>query len=1313
MRNLYISSAQRWELALETASDQPIRPTPTSITLDVDEQAVYCALESQAQMAEGSSKWTPEITLVRILDGKATPLESYLPLEAFPDGYPQEAPLVLSFQFLPETRNLVLALANGEIAQYAVDDPNAMWDVVGAFEGGLQAAEWSPDGSLLMLATGDGKLVQMTTDFEALYEKTLRPLEFGEDAQVNVNWGSKATQFHGSLGKAAAASANQPQAPVGSSPDDDRRVRISWRGDAAFFVVSTLDAYDAAEGAVSPEARRVVRVYDRDTTLRATLEPTAGLEHVLSWRPSGNFIATSQRFFGQESGFSGGGIGRPGRHDVVFFERNGLRRLEYEGKWSTLSTAPISPADWDYKIREMTWSCDSNILGIWISRKGFDVFQLWTTGNWHWYLKLEIRPVGATRFSNVSWHPERPRVLFLSSESGLFQYEFEYETCTSHAPDGLGMVAVIDRGNALLTPFRLQNVPPPAASYTLGLHESKFPPVCLSLSSSGEMLASLAYTAQETVEARLWNLNPRKISGRGRIMSPQCLATREINIPIPLQIVLDDSSPNRQTLLVLSQDLDGSGKISSYGVESGELQELVTVTCQPNGRLVSPSGSEAVLWQSREGVLYHASTMNLLARFPVFCCDVQSFVVNHTQHAAGLASGKLYIASTEHSEAALLGSNVASLTVSGSFLIYITTAHESVYAPLADLHALFKSDEQGEAIDATKVTTISSKWEKRRVERGSRIVTTVPNAMSVVLQMPRGNLETISPRPLALEVIRSDIQRCEYGKAFAACRKHRIDLGILVEQDSERFIKDIPLFVEQVPEIDDLNLFLSTFGRGKPPELVSSICDQIRQKLQQIDTVKYIQCILTSYVVEAPPRYEDALAHLHQLREEHSQIVEDAVRYIIFLVDADKLFDIALGMYDFALVLLIAQHSQRDPREYLPFLRELKSLDKPLQRFRIDDHLRRYAKALRSLSEGGLRYFEQSTNYMEKHQLYAEGLEIWQRHPEEYQVVMALYGDWLFDRREFENAALAFEIAKKPSKAMLAYEKAHDWRRLFNLALQHHKDASKLQEIAYRVAEDLCSRKRWADAAIVYAEYAEDVEEAVRAYTYGNELGDALRLVAKSSKPELDVNIVHPGALDLCSQFSDELEEMDAQLQKQYNRIKELREAKQQNPDTFFGVEDTTLHNVDVTTDVSTPFTTFTRYTVAQTNTSRATKRTSRSKRKLDMKNAAGRRGTVEEESYILTSWGKLSTRLTNLQTEAGKLLPHLRLFSTEHSEEGKRLQDAILEFETRFTSIVEEIWAQETPTAEDAPLPTSNTNKPPKPVFGSRAWVIPKAFWL
>lgn len=40
-------------------------------------------------------------------------------------------------------------------------------------------------------------------------------------------------------------------------------------------------------------------------------------------------------------------------------------------------------------------------------------------------------------------------------------------------------------------------------------------------------------------------------------------------------------------------------------------------------------------------------------------------------------------------------------------------------------------------------------------------------------------------------------------------------------------------------------------------------------------------------------------------------MVEDAIKYVIFLTDVNRLFDVALGMYDFGLVLMIAQFSQK------------------------------------------------------------------------------------------------------------------------------------------------------------------------------------------------------------------------------------------------------------------------------------------------------------------------------------------------------------------------------------------------------------------
>ena len=54
--------------------------------------------------------------------------------------------------------------------------------------------------------------------------------------------------------------------------------------------------------------------------------------------------------------------------------------------------------------------------------------------------------------------------------------------------------------------------------------------------------------------------------------------------------------------------------------------------------------------------------------------------------------------------------------------------------------------------------------------------------------------------------------RGNYRKAFFACRKHRIDLNVIVDHDPERLKQNISSFIDQIPEVDHLNLFLTLTG---------------------------------------------------------------------------------------------------------------------------------------------------------------------------------------------------------------------------------------------------------------------------------------------------------------------------------------------------------------------------------------------------------------------------------------------------------------------------------------------------------------------
>lgn len=80
------------------------------------------------------------------------------------------------------------------------------------------------------------------------------------------------------------------------------------------------------------------------------------------------------------------------------------------------------------------------------------------------------------------------------------------------------------------------------------------------------------------------------------------------------------------------------------------------------------------------------------------------------------------------------------------------------------------------------------------------------------------------------------------------------------------------------------------------------------------------------------------------------------MKYALLLVDVNELYNIALGMYDFDLVLLVAEKSQKDPKEYLPFLNELRRLPVNYQRYKIDVYLKRHDKALQHISKCGMTY---------------------------------------------------------------------------------------------------------------------------------------------------------------------------------------------------------------------------------------------------------------------------------------------------------------------------------------------------------------------
>lgn len=190
---------------------------------------------------------------------------------------------------------------------------------------------------------------------------------------------------------------------------------------------------------------------------------------------------------------------------------------------------------------------------------------------------------------------------------------------------------------------------------------------------------------------------------------------------------------------------------------------------------------------------------------------------------------------------------------------------------------------------------------------------------------------------------------------------------------------------------------------------INRVCDAVLSELRRRDVFVFANSILTAHMTRRPPDYASALGLIAELNgppmipflreiklklraEREPDRAEDAVKYIIFLSDVKELYGAALGIYDLGVAVLIAQHSQmvgqclgltghgltvrvlQDPKEYLPFLRSLRDLDADMQKFKIDDNLRRHAKAVRHLKRSASARFEDVLSYTKQHALYEDAL---------------------------------------------------------------------------------------------------------------------------------------------------------------------------------------------------------------------------------------------------------------------------------------------------------------------------------------------------
>ncbi|KAL7542565.1 hypothetical protein ACHAXR_012383 [Thalassiosira sp. AJA248-18] len=431
-------------------------------------------------------------------------------------------------------------------------------------------------------------------------------------------------------------------------------------------------------------------------------------------------------------------------------------------------------------------------------------------------------------------------------------------------------------------------------------------------------------------------------------------------------------------------------------------------------------------------------------------------------------------------------------------------------ASLCDFDPLMGSDENM-ALDG---------YEPRMVERGARLVAIFPTKPTVVLQMPRGNMETISPRALVLPYTMMKIQARDFLTALDIMRRQRVDMNLIVDLDPTIFLEKggAEQFIGQIEKIDHINLFLSSLidvdttlwkyplpswiktakDMHAPQSInlkVNKVCKKVREVMTSAEkdgvtssgkVIKeghFLLPILSTFAKESPPKLEEALSLIKNSASRDSsklsrkksillsEHVQSSIQYLAFLADYELIFNTAIGIYDFDLAKAVARHSQMDPKVYLPMLKRWRELPESTARYEVDVKLKRYESALHHLvaagqadeEKAGEDQFAKCLKFIQEHSLHKLGLELFKDDKSEYRSIMVSLGERLMSEKKTEEALIVF-LASNPRHldgGKRASRACGDWRTYFACCAENNEtiESDQIEAMAESISSKVCSMR--------------------------------------------------------------------------------------------------------------------------------------------------------------------------------------------------------------------------------------------------------------
>ncbi|KAG2547530.1 hypothetical protein PVAP13_9KG106720 [Panicum virgatum] len=1113
---------------------------------------------------------------------------------------------IVAMDYLMERESLLLGSSAGCLLLYNVEEKTT--EVVGRLEGGVNTIVSSPDGALLSVTTGLGQLLVITLDWEVLFEASLDP----QDATIG-DIDSTGCQIRSS---------------------------ISWRGDGKYF--ATLGALDGAYGPTK------LTIWERESgKVHSSSDAKTFMGALLDWMPSGAKVATAHDrrtegkcpliVFYEKNGLERSyfSIDEPAEVSIHALKWNCnseiLAALVSSEQHDVIKIWSCRNNHW-YLKHELRYTKEERVKFFWDPTKPMHLI-CWTRGGqviihrFAWTTAVSETSVALVIDGshvlvtplNLGLMPPPMSLFHLAFPCAVNEVSFVPGNSKAH------LAAYLSNGTLCVV-----ELPAPDTWEELEGNRISVDPCCSDFTLDNCM--HLAWIDTHT------------------LIGICCYSERCFSTPIgssETSNLLHKHDPLfsiNEIELVRSDDSVPGSVISSGWQARGSKK----VPLQSSVIGVSPNPAKegsAFIQISGGRIVEYCSSLNLLKlsaqfnevdsdhRFPAACPWMTAVLC----HENGMVQPFLFGLddnSNLYMGKRLLSNNCSSFTFYSSAYgttervmshLLVTTKKDLLF--IVDVNEIFLKDNVV-TVDSHVSSHPRGKQSKENItvwEKGAKLIGVLHgDEAAVIMQTARGNLECTYPRKLVLVSIVQALAQRRFKNAMDMVRRHRIDFNIIVDYcGCDVFIKLAADFVKQVNNLSHITEFVCSMKNSNSSSklyeayisfpdhsadlMVDTECNKVTSVLMAVGKALEEQmeesssrelCVLTTLARSEPPLLEEALNRIKAIRELELLGVDDArrklypsaeesLKHLLWLTDTEAVFGAALGLYDLNLAAIVALNSQKDPKEFLPFLKNLECLPPAVMRYTIDLRLGRYESALRNIVSAGNEYHEDCMKLLNDNpQLFPLGLQLFNESDKRNEILEA-WGDHLSEEKCFGDAALIYQCCSSYQKSLKAYRACGDWKGVFTVAGLLELQKEEITQLAHELCEEFQALGKPGDAARVALEYCSDAERGVSYYIMAREWEEALRVAYMLSRHDL-VGTVRDAALDCAASLISEYQEGLLKVGKYVARYVAVRQrrlslaAKLQSEDRFMDVED------DSVSEVSTSFSEMSAYTTRSTKESSA-----------------------------------------------------------------------------------------------------------------------------